>query len=105
MRVIKAGRMKLDEFHVADTTAGTPAHGDAVACGGVGVRGVEINLAGATGGEHDVTGGNRDDLARALVEHISTEAAVAGASELCGSDQIDGVVVLQQRDIGMIAHL
>ena len=50
--VVKAGRVELDEFHVGHPAAGAPGHGDAVAGRRIGIGGVEIDLAGATGGQH-----------------------------------------------------
>ena len=47
MRMIEAGRVKLDEFHVGNATTGTPGHGDPVAGGGVRIGRVQIDLAGA----------------------------------------------------------
>ena len=52
LRVVQAGRVELHELHVGHAAAGAPGHGDAVAGGGVRVAGVEIDLAGAAGGEH-----------------------------------------------------
>jgi hypothetical protein len=47
----QAGGMKLDELHVRDRHARAVGHGHAVAGGDVGVRGVEIDLAAAAGGQ------------------------------------------------------
>jgi hypothetical protein len=52
LRVVQAGRVELDELHVADPAAGAPGHRDAVAGGGVGVAGVAVDLAHAAGGQH-----------------------------------------------------
>ena len=51
--------MELDELHVGDPAAGAPGHGDAVAGGGVGVAGVQVDLAGAAGGQHDAARARR----------------------------------------------
>jgi hypothetical protein len=58
LRVVQAGRVELDELHVADAAAGAPGHRDAVAGGGVGVAGVAIDLADATGGQHHARAGS-----------------------------------------------
>ena len=62
MRVVQAGRVELDELHVRDAAAGAPRHRDAVAGGGVGIGGVEVDLAGAAGGQHGVIGGDSPHL-------------------------------------------
>ena len=64
LRVVQAGRVELDELHVADPAAGAPGHRDAVAGGGVGVAGVAVDLADAAGGQHDGAGRQRLDAAR-----------------------------------------
>ena len=51
LRVVQAGRVELDELHVADRHAGAVGHGDAVAGRDVGVGRVEVHLAGAAGGQ------------------------------------------------------
>ena len=56
VRVVQAGGVKLDEFHVGDPATGAPAHGDAVARRDVGIGGVEINLACAARGQRDMSG-------------------------------------------------
>jgi hypothetical protein len=63
--VVQAGRVELDEFHIGDAAAGAPGHRDTVAGGGVGVGRVQVDLAGAAGGQHGVVGGEGDDLAAA----------------------------------------
>ena len=50
-------------------------HGDAVAGRDVGVGGVEVDLAGAAGGEHGGARADRLDLAGRAVEHVGAEAA------------------------------
>ena len=76
--------MELVELHVRDLGAGAVRHRDAVARRDVGVRRVEVDLAGAAGGEHRRARDDGLDLARALVEHVRAEhgvrAAVLGGS-------------------------
>ena len=83
VRVVQAGRVELDEFHVGHPAAGAPGHRDAVAGGGVGVGGVEIDLAGAAGGQHGMPGGKGFDLAAGLVEHIGAVAARCPQARAC----------------------
>ncbi len=52
LRVIQAGRVELVEFHIGDAATGAPGHGDAIAGSAVRVAGVQIHLAGATGGQY-----------------------------------------------------
>ena len=75
-RVVEARRVELEELHVGDARADPIGHGDAVARRDVGVRGVEVDLAGAAGRQHD---GARDDghhLAGPLVEQVGAEHAL-----------------------------
>src|ERR1700745_4255497 len=52
LRMKKAGRMKLNEFHVGDCRSRSPCHRDAIAGGDVWVGRVQINLAAATSSEN-----------------------------------------------------
>ena len=55
VRVVQAGRVELDELHVRHAAAGAPCHRDAVAGRGVGIGRVQVDLAGAAGGQHRVS--------------------------------------------------
>ena len=105
LRVVQAGRVELDELHVADPAARPPRHRYAVAGRDVGVGGVQIDLAGAAGGEHRVARGEGDDLARLDVEHIRAEAAGAGLADLVADHQVDRDVVFEDVDVRMAAHM
>ena len=83
LRVVKAGRMELDEFHVGDPAAGAPGHGDAVAGRSVGIRRIQINLAGAAGRDQRIRGAERDDLTVDAVEHVGAKAAVVASCPAC----------------------
>ena len=76
MGMEQGGRVELHEFHVGDGGAGAVGHGDTVAGGHVGVAGVEIDLAGAAGGEEGDFGGKGLDRSLVDVEHMGAEAAV-----------------------------
>ena len=89
--------MKLDEFHVCHAAARSPSHGDAVAGGGVGIGGIEVNLAGAPGRQHRVLRANGADRACYAIQHISAVAAVALLTGVSGQltqfgagNEIDG---------------
>ena len=102
IRVIQAGRVELDEFHVRHPAACAPGHGDAVAGGRIGVGGVQVDLAGPTRGQHRAPGCNGQHSAAGGVLHVHAQAARLGLGvELAGVDQVDGAVMFQQGDVGM----
>jgi hypothetical protein len=105
VRVVQAGRVELDELHVRHPAAGAPGHGDAVAGGRVGVGGVEIDLAGAAGGERRVAGAQGQHAVAGDVEHVGAEAAVARQAQLGGRDQVDRDVAFEHRDVGVLPDL
>ncbi len=98
LRVVQAGRVELDELHVLHPAAGPPGGGDAVAGGGVGIGGVEVDLARAAGGQHRVRGAEGADLAAGLVQGVQAQAAV-------GRHQIDQHVPLEHGDARSARHL
>jgi hypothetical protein len=102
LRVIQAGRVELDELHVADTATGAPGHGNAVAGGGVGVAGVAVDLAHAAGGQHH--GGSGQGLHPAMV-HVQGIHPVAArwflAFEMARGDHVHRHPALAQRDVGV----
>ncbi len=59
-RVVQRGRVELHELDVGDGHPGPQRHGDAVAGGLDRVRRDGVELAGAAGGEQDVTGADLD---------------------------------------------
>src|SRR5690606_24040909 len=71
----------------------------------VGIGGVEIDLAGAAGGEHRVARGEGDDLVRLDVEHVGAEATGARLADLVAHHQIDGDMVFENVDVRMIADM
>jgi hypothetical protein len=105
VRVVQAGRVELDELHVRHPAAGAPGHRHAVAGGRVGIGGVEIDLAGAAGGQRRVAGAEGQHAVAGDVQHIGAEAAVARQAELGGRDQVDRDVAFQNRDVGMVPDL
>jgi hypothetical protein len=54
--------MKLDELHIGNTATCSPAHCDAVACRGIRISRVQINLAGSSGRKDGIARRNRDDF-------------------------------------------
>jgi len=105
MRVVQAGRMELDEFHVGHRAARAPGRGDAVAGGGVGVGGVEVHLARAAGGHDGVRRAKGVDLVALFIKGVEPEAAVLRQAPLAAGDQVDQHVVLKHADAGRLPHL
>ena len=105
VRVVQAGRVKLDELHVGHPAARAPGRGDAVAGGGVGVGGVEVHLARAAGGQNGVAGAEGLDLVPVHIQHIGPVAAwrCVGrcTGQLAAGDQVDQHVVLEEHDVGV----
>ena len=83
VRVVQAGRVELDELHVRHPAARAPGHGDAVAGGGVGVGGVEVDLAGAAGGQDGVRRAEGQHLVGGLVERVQAQAGRVLSGPAC----------------------
>ncbi len=105
MRVIQAGRVELDELHVRHPAAGAPGHRHAVAGSGVGVGGVEVNLAGAARRQHRLAGAQGQHAIADDVQHVGAQASIARQPEFCGGDQVDRDVAFEHGDVGMVAYL
>ena len=60
---------------------------------------VEIDLAGAAGGEHGVARGEGQHALALDVEHVGARAACAGLPQLVRGDEIDRDVVLVDVDV------
>ena len=104
LRVIEAGGMELEEFHVGNLGVGAVGHGDTIARGDIGVGRVEIDLAGAPGGEDgEAAEEGLDDIGR-LVHDVGAEAAVLAlpVRVACG-DQVHGDVVFEDGDARILA--
>jgi len=102
--VEEAGRMELHEFHVADFEARAPGHGDAVARGDVGIAGVEVDLAGAAGGQQRVRRAHGEDFVRGPVEEIGADAGVVARHlQPAGRDQVDRQGVFEHLHGGLPA--
>ena len=99
MRVIQAGGMELDELHVGNAAAGTPAHGNAIPGGGVRIGGVQIDLARASGGKHHMVGSDRFHAAACFVQTIQAKTPVAGQAQFARGNQVHRHMVFQNRDV------
>jgi hypothetical protein len=106
LRVVQAGRVELDELHVADAAAGTPGHRDAVAGGGVGVARVAVDLADAAGRHHHGGRGQGLDAPGVDVQGIDAIAARRlVALQVPRGDQVDRHPALAQQDVRMRPRL
>lgn len=99
LRVVQAGRVELVELQVADPAAGAPGHGDAVAGVAVGIAGIKVDLARATGGQHAEAGTEGIDFAAFPIQHVGAQAALARQAELALGDQVDRHPLRQQLDV------
>ncbi|MNQ78569.1 hypothetical protein D3C85_934840 [compost metagenome] len=93
--VIQAGGVELVELQVRHPAAGSPGHGNAITAGAIGVTGIEIDLGGATGGQHGETCTAGIDLTGGAVEHISAQATVLLLAEAARCDQVHGDALFQ----------
>ena len=100
LRVVQAGGVELVEFHIGHPAAGTPGHGNAIAGGTVGVAGVQIHLAGTTGGQYHGVGADDIHFAGIVIQKIRADTAMSAQSEFFPGDQVDGDVILHQGQIG-----
>ena len=104
--VVQAGGVELNEFHVGSAATRTPGGCHAVAGGGVGVGGVQVNLACAAGGQNRVAGAEGHDAVGGFVQGIQAEAAPRAVVAVClVLDQIHQRVVLKQGDVGRLPHV
>ena len=107
LAMIKAGRMKLDELHVADARPRPIGHGHAVAGGDVGIGRVKIDLAAPAGGQQHGAGGEGLDVVAIFVQDVGAQAAVGRAlvaRQLAGGNEINGDMILKHLDVGMFGH-
>src|SRR5690606_10826541 len=75
VRMVKAGGMKLNKFHIGDPAACTPAHRDAITGGGIRVGGIEIDLACAACRQNRMLSRECSYATICFVQNISAEAA------------------------------
>ena len=101
MRVIEASGVELDELHIRHFATGTPAHGDTIAGGDIGVGGVEIDLTRAAARQHGEVGSQRHHVAIKLIQGVQAIATAAGLVEFRIGDEVDRDVLFQQGDIGV----
>jgi len=104
----EARGMELDEFHVRDRSACAPPHGDAVPGGGVGVGGVEVDLARAAGTEQRVARAHGLHAAALMSSTYAPQTRFAPAvSPRCflAVMRVDADVPIEHVDIRMALHL
>ena len=103
--IVKTGGVELDELHVGDRCAGTPAKRHSITGGGVGIGCVEIDLAAAAGGKDHAVRAEHAHLTGFFLEHIGPQRAVLGhRAELGSGDHIDHEMIFQDGDAGRLAR-
>src|SRR5690606_22532992 len=99
--VIEASGVELVELHVGHPATGAPGHGNAIARCAVRIAGIEVHLAGATGGQYGEASAEGLYMAAATIEDIGAQAAIVLLAEFGAGDQIDRDVIFQQLDIAV----
>ena len=107
-RVIEAGGVELDEFHVADPGPGPVGHGDAVPRGDVRVAGIEIDLAHPPGGQEGDGGRKGVHLPGQGVQDVGPQTRLLGvghhrapAHQALAGDEVHPHVVFEDPDVGV----
>ena len=67
--------MELVEFQVGNPATGAPGHGDAIAAGAIRVAGIEVGLAGPTGGHRHEACLEQFNVSAVTIQDISAVAA------------------------------
>ncbi|MEY5012529.1 MAG: hypothetical protein RLY69_244 [Verrucomicrobiota bacterium] len=97
--------MKLDELHVRDRCPRTPCERDTIASRGIGIGGVQVNLAAATRCQNNSVGAHDLYLASFALKHIGTEHPIVGhRTEFRGGDEINDKMVFQNRQVRRFAR-
>ena len=104
MGVVQTGRVKLDKLHVGDAAPGAPGHCYAISRRGIGIGGVEINLAASARCQNGVLRGDGDDFIAEAVERINAVAAIILQAQFPAGDQVNRHVIFQHRDVRMPQH-
>ena len=105
LRMVEAGRMELDEFHVRYGGTSAPSHRHTVTCRDAWIGGVQIDPAAAARGENDAIRAEGVYFAAGLIEHIKSEHTVLGnEAELGRRQDVDGVMVFVDRDVRAGTH-
>ena len=100
--MVKTGRVELDHFHVPERTSGSSRHRDPVRGGDVGVGRIPVDLSTASSGEHRVLGSNQPGGSGLLVEKRRAVTPAACLSR--AYPKIEGEVLLEHRDFGVLRH-
>jgi len=97
--------MKLVEFHVGYPAPLAPGGGDSVPSGAIRAAGIEVDLAGAAGGEHHAAGFKGTDVIVVAVQYIGAAAAQFATVVVGLGDQVDNDMVFENLDVGMTDKL
>src|SRR5271165_2580163 len=102
-RMKQACRMELNKFHVGHCCPCPPSHCNSIAGRDTRVRGVEINLSAAAGGENDAIAPNRFDNPGSVIENIDANYAILScvAEFTCG-DQVNGHMIVENLDVAFL---
>ena len=105
-RVVEAGGVELDEFHVGDRRPRPVRQRDSVSRGDVGVARVQVHFPRTPGGEDRHVRHESVDLAGPPVQHVGAEhlvdPRVVEGGELLTRDEVDRRVVLVDPDPGVL---
>ena len=74
--------MKLNELHIGYPAASAPGHGDAVTGRAIRITGIEINLAGSTGGEDNFACLESIDMLVLSIKRVKTGALLLFVNEV-----------------------
>src|SRR5690554_5416030 len=102
--MVEAGRMKLIELQVGDSTARPPCHGDAIAGRAVWIARIKVDLARAAAGERHEAGTHGPYAIVFGIEHVSAHTALGLMSRRLLSNQIDDDMVLEKLDVRALTN-
>ncbi len=103
MGMIETGWMELNELHVGDIGASSPCHGNSIAGRDIRVAGIEVDLAGAPGGNHHGAGPESLNALAAAIENVGAHDTHMGLPDFGACDQIHCIAVLKKGDIGVLS--
>ena len=104
MGVVQTSGVELDELHVRNAATGTPSHRNAVACRGVWIGRIEIDLSRSARREYGVLRGDGYYFIAQAAKRIYTIASVIGPAQLSTGDQVNRHEMLQNSDVWMAKH-
>ena len=88
VRMVQTGRVELVELHVANTTACTPGHGNAITGCAVRIGGVTVGLGCATGSDDGEARPEKFYMVIFKVQYVGANAAVAWQCQFAIGNQV-----------------